>query len=414
MATSSESRFFGLDLNQLKADVLKTWRKAPQWPPLSWLRPEQALTLVPAEGEPRVVWESGAEAKGIKREPDFWAVELPESMVLRKNLQLPPMDPQDCASAAQLEAQALSPFAVSEMLWGYTELSRSAKVVRLQLVLASRIQVMPLLQAKVTERLPMQASANKVSPEVWVLGPDRVPIAIQGFGELQRAQAGRKKLLRNLAAFMAGGVLLTAIAVTPTMQLRLRAIEAVKAFDVMVAQAGDVVGKRELLMQSADQVAALSGSLAERMDMVKVLSMLTTSLGDDTALQTARLQGDKLALSGVTGNSSALMQKLSSLSGISDVKAPSAATRLLGSDKESFSIELVLDSKVFGPSLKIEQQIEQKPEPQTEASAAVEVKPSEPAVLPKRRGASLGGGGTTLSVPAPVSAPHANSGNASK
>ena len=401
MAISSESSFFGLDLNQLKADVLKTLRKAPKWPPLSWLRPEQALMLVPAEGEPRVVWESGAVAQGIKRPPEFWSVELPESMVLRKTLQLPSLDPQDCASAAQLEAQAISPFTVTELLWGYTELSRSAKAVRLQLVLASRVQVMPFLQAKETERSPMQTGADMDSPEVWVFSSDRRPIVIQGFGELQRAQAGRKKLLRNLAALMAASVLLAAIAVTPTMQLRLRAIEAVKAFDVMVAQAGNVVRKREHLMQSADQVAALSGLLTERIDMVKVLSMLTTSLGDDTALQTVRLQGDKLSLNGVTDNSSALMQKLSSQSGISDVKAPTAATRILGSDKESFSIELVLDAKVFAPSLKVEPKVEKTPA--FEEPAVVEVKPSESPVSPKRKGATLGGGAAvseTVSEPA--------------
>ena len=67
MALSTESRFFGLDLTQIKADVLKTWRKAPQWPPLSWLQPEQALTLLPAEGEPVVVWQSGGSIAGGKR-----------------------------------------------------------------------------------------------------------------------------------------------------------------------------------------------------------------------------------------------------------------------------------------------------------------------------------------------------------
>ena len=355
MAISSESRFFGLDLNQLKADILKTWRKAPQWPPLSWLQPEQALMLVPAEGTPYAIWESGEPATGVKRQPVFSAIELPESMVLRKTMQLPPLDPQDCASAAELEAHAISPFAAAEVLWGYTELSRSSKAVRLQLVLAARSQVALYLQAKAAEHAQVLGSEGGVPSEVWVFAPERKPIVIQGFGEPLRARAGRKKLLVNLAGVLVAGLLLTAIAITPTMQLRMRAIEAVRAFDGMAARTGDVVAKREQLMQSADKVAVLSALLSERIDSVKVLSMLTQVLPDDTALQSARIQGAKVTINGLTDNSSSLMQKLTAQEGVKEVKAPSAATRMQGVNKESFTVELLLDPKVFGPTTKVEE-----------------------------------------------------------
>ena len=224
-------------------------------------------------------------------------------------------------------------------------------------------------------------------------------------------------------------MLLLGIAITPTSQLRLRAIEAVKAFDGMVAKAGDVVSKRERLMQSADQVASLSDFLAERIDMVKVLSMLTSTLGDDTALQTVRVQGNKLAMTGLTGNSSALMQKLSSQPGISDVKAPSAATRIQGTDKESFSIELALDPKEFGPTLKQEAPVEPPKSPVQEGTAAGDPaqtagtpataaattqEGAAPATPPKRRGASLGGGGGEVVAPSSAPAPAAETGGNKK
>ncbi|MFC3217154.1 hypothetical protein [Comamonas sp. JC664] len=53
--------------------------------------------------------ESGQPVAKPGREPAFWAVELPEHMVLRKTVALPALDPQDCASAAELEVQAISP-----------------------------------------------------------------------------------------------------------------------------------------------------------------------------------------------------------------------------------------------------------------------------------------------------------------
>lgn len=380
MAISTESRFFGLDLNQLKADVFKTWRRAPQWPPLSWLRPEQVLRLVPAEGAPSVVWESGQPVAKAGREPAFWAVELPEHMVLRKTVALPALDPQDCASAAELEVQAISPFAADDLLWGYTELSRSSKAVKLLVVLASRTQTEPYLQARVAEQLHLQTLKGQTKaesleqPEVWVFAPERTPVVFQGFGEHARYAWGRKRLWWNVGGVALTLLLCTAIAATPTAQLRLRAIEAVHAYEGMSAKTKDVVAKRETLMQSADKVAGLSELLGERIDGVQVLSMLTHVLPDDTALQSARIQGSKVTISGLTENASALMQKLSNQDGVKDVRAPSAATRMGGGNKESFTIELGLDAKVFGPKTVQEVEVAHaKPEP----AAPV---PSTPAV----------------------------------
>ena len=105
--------------------------------------------------------------------------------------------------------------------------------------------------------------------------------------------------------------------------------------------------------RGAIRISDLSDMLAERIDAVKVLSVLTGVIPDDTALQSMRIQGSKATISGLTDNASGLMQKLSNQDGIKDVKAPSAANRLGGSiNKESFSIELTLDPKVFGPLLK--------------------------------------------------------------
>jgi general secretion pathway protein L len=404
MAISTESRFFGLDLNQLKADILKTWRRAPQWPPLSWLRPAQMLRLVPAEGAPTVVWESGEPVLKPGREPVFWALELPEHMVLRKTVALPALDPQDCASAAELEVQAISPFAADDLLWGYTELSRSSKGVKLLVVLASRAQTEPYLQAQVAQQLHLQTlkgqskAESLEQPEVWVFAPERRPVVFQGFGEQARYAWGRKRLWWNVGGVALAVLLVAAIAATPTAQLRLRAIEAVHAYEGMAAKTTDVVAKREALIQSADKVGGLSELLAERIDGVKVLSMLTNVLPDDTALQSARIQGSKVTISGLTENASALMQKLSNQEGVKDVRAPSAATRMGGGNKESFTIELGLDAKVFGPKTVIEVEAAAKQDPAQ--PAATESAEGVPPVVPPPapQGATPG---------APVAAPAA-------
>ena len=415
MALSTESRFFGLDLNQLKGDIVKTWRAAPQWPPLSWFRPEQMLTLVSQHGESSVVLENGSPVTHAERcHPVFWAVELPEEVVLRKNLQLPALDPQDCFSAAELEAQSMSPFPQEDLLWGYAELARTPTAVRLQLVLASRARVAPLILERQSQRAQGMAATEVVGqPEVWVFGPQRQPMVIRGFGENLRSRAAQHKQWRNLGAGALAVLLLLAIAVTPTAQLRLRAIGAVKAYDVLAAKTGDVVSKREQVMRSADKITALSTLLSERIDMVKVLSMLTGVLPDTTALQSLRVQGSKATITGLTDNASALMQLLSQQEGIKDVKAPSAATRMPGINKESFSIELALDAKTFGPTLKLE-----APTPRATAQdgagadslvsqknegAGLAGQPSGSQPAPERKGAVLGGStsGASLGGAAP-------------
>ncbi|WP_312528864.1 PilN domain-containing protein [Comamonas sp.] len=411
MAISTESRFFGLDLNQLKADILKTWRRAPQWPPLSWLRPAQMLRLVPAEGAPTVVWESGEPVLKPGREPVFWALELPEHMVLRKTVALPALDPQDCASAAELEVQAISPFAADDLLWGYTELSRSRKAVKLLVVLASRAQTEPYLQAQVAQQLHLQTlkgqskAESLEQPEVWVFAPERRPVVFQGFGEQARYALGRKRLWWNVAGVALAVLLLAAIAATPTAQLRMRAIEATHAYEGMAAKTADVVAKRDTLIQSADKVAGLSELLAERIDGVQVLSMLTNVLPDDTALQSARIQGSKVTISGLTENASALMQKLSNQEGVKDVRAPSAATRMGGGNKESFTIELGLDAKVFGPKTVVEAAAKPQPvEPAAGAPVGADAPPAPvaPAPVPAAAGAPAAGA-VPDSAPRPAS-----------
>jgi len=338
------------------------------------------LRLVPAEGTPAVVWESGEPVAKPGREPAFWAVELPEHMVLRKTVALPALDPQDCASAAELEVQAISPFAADDLLWGYTELSRSSKAVKLLVVLASRAQTEPYLQAQVAQQLHLQTlkggskAESLEQPEVWVFAPERRPVVFQGFGEQARYALGRKRLWWNVGGVALAALLLAAIAATPTAQLRLRAIEAVHAYEGIAAKTADVVAKRETLIQSADKVAGLSELLSERIDGVQVLSMLTNVLPDDTALQSARIQGSKVTISGLTENASALMQKLSNQDGVKDVRAPSAATRIGGGNKENFTIELGLDAKVFGPKSVIEAESGAKPEsaPPAVAESAVQ------------------------------------------
>jgi general secretion pathway protein L len=108
--------------------------------------------------------------------------------------------------------------------------------------------------------------------------------------------------------------------------------------------------KRESLSKTAEQLAALDAILSERVQAVEVIGVLTRALPDDTSLISLQMQGSKIRISGQTPNTADLMQKLSAYPGLRDVKAPTAATRPLGVNKESFSLELELTPEAFRAS----------------------------------------------------------------
>jgi general secretion pathway protein L len=56
------------------------------------------------------------------------------------------------------------------------------------------------------------------------------------------------------------------------------------------------------------------------------------------------VQDSKFSLNGETPNTAALMQLLGAQAGVKDVKAPTAAVKPRGSERETFSIEFTLET----------------------------------------------------------------------
>ena len=136
------------------------------------------------------------------------------------------------------------------------------------------------------------------------------------------------------------------------------------------------------MVLASNKLNALSEILGERVEPLRVIDTLTQVLPDDAAVQALQLVGTKVSLSGQATDAAELMQKLGQQPGIRDVRAPAAATRLNNSNKESFSIEFVVDPKVFGAS-----------GPQTPVAGAVPVAGSAVAPAAPAASAASGGGG---------------------
>lgn len=342
---SSDARFLGVDLHSVWRDTRKALHGLHESPLLSWLTPAVPVRLLQEDGA-ESLWLDGVQVSGAQVKPGSVrcvAMELPEALVLRRALVLPSMAAQDIANAVALDAQSVSPFGAGNVIWGYSVKPSAHGALAVEVALASKKQVKQYTEAQ-SARL-----GDAADPEIWVRSADAgAPIVFIGFGEEQRRNHAARWRYLGYSLLLLIVLLCSAIAITPTAQLRLRAIEAVRAYESVAARAAPAVREREELLQSAEKLSALAEVLGGRIEPLTLMDRLTQVLPDDTVLQTVRLQAGKVTILGLTGNSSALMQLLSEQPGLRDVRAPSAATRMPGAQKESFVIEFVLDPQQFG------------------------------------------------------------------
>lgn len=357
----SDDRFFGLNLAQWRRDLGQARAGLRSGPLLSWISPMLPIRLLQTDGS-ESLWQAREGApQRVQKNPlprtgtpraRFFAVELPDELWLRRSLHLPSMPAASVQEAVALDLRSSSPFAEDDLVWGYAVHATPPKGLQVDGVLASGKQIAQYLLG-IQERLRTATGANPASPadpEVWATIPGRPPVVLRGFAETRRYRAVARQQVTAWAMLASMAALLLAIAITPTMQLRLRAIEAVNAFTALSQRTAALLREREALVQVETRLTALQAILAERVDPLRVMELLTQALPDDTTVFTLQIQGSKVSITGQTGNAAALMQLLSTHPVLRDVRAPTAAMRPPGATKDIFNIELTLDTRALAAS----------------------------------------------------------------
>ncbi|MDF1486405.1 PilN domain-containing protein [Ramlibacter sp. H39-3-26] len=338
------TQLFGLDLRRLWRDTCKAWSRLLQRPALDWLAPPITVLLHKPGGTElwQAIGKNLAPARAARlAQVQAWAMEVPDDRVLWRRLTMPSMPAAEVANAVALEADNASPFAREETALGYIVATEAGqRGLRVDLALASRRQIDQYMLVQRKEPGSIMAA---LPPEAWAIAQDGRPVVLSGFGEALRARLDARGRRIGYGLLAVAVVLVLAIMLTPVIQLRHRAIEAVNRFDDLVARTQPIVQQRSELAQGNEQLADVGTILAVRIDPLRIMERLTQVLPDDTYLQSVSIQGLKITMSGQTANAAALMQLLSSQPDFHDVKAPSAATRPLGAPKETFNIELKLE-----------------------------------------------------------------------
>lgn len=377
---SRDLRVFGLDLGALGSAFRRPWQSVREWPVVAWLATDQPVRVVHADAQ-EASWHGvrGRTAQPPSTSPQTVALALPDAMVLRRTVVLPHAAAAEAAQALALQVQGWNPFDTADLVWGWRRRIAATGAIEADVALASRKQVAGLLD-KLRARLEGPAA-----PEVWVCPDDDAPIVLPGYGEGRREAAARRHWAMCCALLATAAGLIGLMALTPSVQLLLRQSEATLKHAELALQARPVLAQRESLVHAQEAMAGLSQLLQGRIDPLRVLEVLTRELPDGSAVQSFRLQGDTVTISGLTGNAATLMQRLGQQPGLRDVRAPAAAMRQPGAAFETFTVTFQLDPGTFavpaGDGASADRRLDNP-----DAGAQQEVVPAPPAPASAARG----------------------------
>ena len=385
LSSDNQAQLFGLDLRAVWQDAGSVARAAATRAPLSWLTPSARVRQLGAGGE-ESLWASSGGA--FRRPPHSGsapvaaahaAVEMSAEWLLRHSFRLPRSSVGQAASAARLEALRLSPFAPEDTVWGFvvapndgaqpTLVPQAAQAsqpagndaLTVHVVLCARTHVLARL-AEVQDKLRGQA------PEVWARLDD-VPVVLTGFGEGLRERRARVGLGWSLFWLVLALGWVLAMAVTPSLQLRETALDAQAQFAAASAAAAPALAQREALMAANARLKEVDDALASRADPKLALEILTKALDDGVFLTRIETKGRNVSISGQAANATAVVQVLSGVEGIEDVRSTAAATRQ-PNGTERFTIDFVLKAAPALPA---------PPAPVADATPPANASTAEPA-----------------------------------
>lgn len=347
ISVEKSPKFIGYDLKAFVREVLTAWRGMLEWRAFAWLWPRVLVRLFLPDG--RVGTVTGlrgdiVEDEKRSRAAPFQAVVLPESLLLRSALRLPKIQPQELNAAIDLQVGNLSPFARSQLVWAHEIQIGGPDDISVHVVLTSR----DLVSRHMVQTCPTVEAQDF---EVWAplaAGPGF--LMLPGFSEGRRLRRGAigRWVVAGLAAFAV--VLIFAMAMTPSLQLYLRSLQASQAMKTLQGKAVPSLKQRESLVRSTEQLAQVNELVGNPVPPLKTLKLITDALSDDASLLSLQIQGNKVTMSGQTVNSAVLMKQLGSTPGMRDVTAPTPATKPLGAPRESFNIEFTLDPVAMRPN----------------------------------------------------------------
>ena len=336
---SSQTKFFGIELAHAWHETRAAWADMLGWRVFRWLSPTFAVNLHGAQGKVWVTPQSANAACMVAgpQRSQFVGCLIPEEMLLWRQARFPLFSAERLRAAAEMEVASFSPFLAEDVVWCHAPPTQVGPNCIVNIAITSRKLINPEIRKVCDAGTPEEAI------ELWAKLPSSdLYVGFEGFGERARKTLGMRvrAIYAALLLLLLGAAV--AAALTPLVQLRFQALDALGQYAKVRAVAEPALKQKEELIQLVQRNMAAHEILDKRIQPEKILLRITQLLPDDTYISSLRVQSGKVSITGLTPNAAAFLQHLSAQPAITEVKTPTASVRQRGADKESFTVEFTI------------------------------------------------------------------------
>ena len=275
-------------------------------------------------------------------QPRFGAILLSDELVLERRLSIPLAAEAELDAVIAMEVASGSPFSPEDTVYGARELSRDQSGVSLLLAISSRAGVRQWLNEQ--EWIGAAVDTQEVWAEV-----DGVTVCISGFGEVEREQAYRKRLVR--ASLIVGSTLLLLLLAASIYAMQQRAsLSNLNALQASVTDESETAAYlRETLANANDTISAANEVIVQFPNPHLEISRLTELLEDDVFLAHFSMRGNDLRIRGRATDAAVVMQTLAETNAYESVMAPQAITAVGNTGLEQFHLDINLADESVEP-----------------------------------------------------------------
>ena len=327
--SSQNWELFGYDMRQLGRHFMAAWREL-LWAydsPVRTRLDEPVSLRSPAAA---TVYQAGLPS-GLS-EARCSAILLDDDLALSRNLRLPLAVEADIDAVLALEVNANSPFSTEDTGAGWVLNRRDENYIYLTLVIVS-------LSASMTYISQQYGGHDANAQEVWVDVAGQMAV-INGFGESQREQLYRRRLLKVGVMVGAAGLilLLTAGVAAGMKKLEYDHLESVSA--ETQREAADATQMRSAVSAANETIAAVNQITANYPSAHFHLGRLTELLGDDAFVERLAINGLEIDVRGRAVDASAIMELLTEQADYREVTAASPIRKIPGTGVEQFHLKV--------------------------------------------------------------------------
>lgn len=330
---------FGIDL----AALARGWRSrmvdALNRPMFAWLGAQEAVLVIHPDRSTACYL--AYQPCTRPQTPRFHALLLPEDITLHRQLALPALSPRDLHAALELEVENTSPFPIETTLWGYRRLPSPDDAGTILLVMTSS-DLVQQYRAKMQDILPHRQI------ETWAPTP-LGPVPLGDHAESPRQASERRNILFTALSIPFLAATLIALAALPVAISHHQRAQAEIVQQQLQQQTRPLREMRDHLTRTEGIISALLAEQARHPDILPILEALSATMPDGSWVERLEWQGVRLQIRGLADDATALLEQLSALPQLAEVRSSAPITRDPRTGKDRFTFDLDLRQSLVSP-----------------------------------------------------------------